>query len=273
MRYVLVHGHIFKNAGSTFDWSLQRSFGDGFLDHRDDQLMVKEGAEHVRELVLAQPGLAALSSHHLCNPLPEIDGVAFVPVYFLRHPLERIASVYSFEKQQDAQTPGAIEAKKKSFPGYVAWRMQPDVARTIRNYQTLFLAGRLRRPSDQALGLGVFGRAMATLRSVTRIGIVDRYDESMLLLEQSLRPLFPEIDLAYVKQNVSRKLASASLETRISKVLSQLGPQAHKAIDENSLDLALYQLVNQRLDESIAEIPDFHTRLEAFRARCDALDG
>ena len=36
MRNVILHYHLFKNAGSTLDWSLQRQFGAGFVDHRDD---------------------------------------------------------------------------------------------------------------------------------------------------------------------------------------------------------------------------------------------
>ena len=35
-RHVLIHAHLFKNAGTTFDFSLQRSFGEQFVDHRDD---------------------------------------------------------------------------------------------------------------------------------------------------------------------------------------------------------------------------------------------
>jgi len=33
MRHVLVHAHIFKNAGTTFDFSLSRFFGHDFVDH------------------------------------------------------------------------------------------------------------------------------------------------------------------------------------------------------------------------------------------------
>ncbi len=83
MRVVIAHGHIFKNAGTTFDWSLQRNFGDGFLDHRDDKKMRERGASHLLELVREQPGLQALSSHCLCRPLPEADGIHFEPVYLL----------------------------------------------------------------------------------------------------------------------------------------------------------------------------------------------
>ena len=66
MRHVILHGHIFKNAGTTFDWSLERCFGEGFVDHRDDKTMRERRARHLAELVNDAPSLRALSSHHLC---------------------------------------------------------------------------------------------------------------------------------------------------------------------------------------------------------------
>ena len=38
---VIVHIHIFKNAGSSFDSSLRENFGKNFVDHRDDADIVK----------------------------------------------------------------------------------------------------------------------------------------------------------------------------------------------------------------------------------------
>ena len=33
-RVIMVHTHIFKNAGTSLDWVLQKNFGKNFLDHR-----------------------------------------------------------------------------------------------------------------------------------------------------------------------------------------------------------------------------------------------
>jgi hypothetical protein len=271
LRNLLVHGHIFKNAGTTFDWSLQRNFDTQFLDHRQDQLMKEKGAEHVAEVVAGDPELQAFSSHHLCSPLPEIPGVSLMPVYFLRHPIERVASVYNFERQQQADTPGAKAAKEKSFADYVSWRMQGNVAHTIRNYQMHYLAGSHTHASITAPGIAAFSRAMTTLRSTPLIGIVERYDESMVLLEHLLRELWPGLDLAYVRQNVSRRGLRRGVKSSVEAVLKRLGPLQKTLIDNNSLDLALYQLVNRRLDEQLSRIDDLDARLASFRGRCEAL--
>ena len=271
MRAVIAHGHIFKNAGTTFDWSLEKNFAGNFLDHRDDKQMRERGPRHVAELLNEHPHLQAFSSHHLCNRQPEVPDCRIYPVYLLRHPLERIDSVYKFERQQEADTRGARIAKEKSFAQYVEWRMQPGVPGTIRNYQTIYLAGMHNYSEDIDPGLDVFGSAMTTLRETPLIGIVERYDESMVLMEHHLGVDFPGLDLSYVRQNVSRRKLFSRRTSKLEAVMKRLGPLQRKVIDKNSLDLAIYQLASRRLDDTIAGIEDFDERLVNFQHRCEHL--
>ncbi len=273
MRHVILHGHIFKNAGTTLDWSLRRCFGNGFLDHRDDERMISDGRDELRRLVMGDPGLNAVSSHHMSGDYPDIPGVAFLPVFILRHPIARMRSVYDFERQQQADTPGARAAKEKNFRDYVRWRMQPDVRRTIRNYQTMYLAGQRDFCSDRAIAEQCFPRALEALGTAAGVGIVERYDESMVVLEESLKVSLPGIDLAYEAQNVSGALPiGKNVDGPVADVLEELGGLARQVIDENSLDLALYQLGREQLQSRIDRIPDFAAKLHAFRSRLtDAL--
>jgi hypothetical protein len=271
MRAVIAHGHIFKNAGTTFDWSLQRNFADNFLDHRDDKQMRERGTRHVAELLEKNAQLQAISSHHLCHHLPELPDVKIFPVYLLRHPIERIDSVYNFERRQQADTAGAKAAKEKSFADYVAWRMQSGVPRTIRNYQTIYLAGMHNYSKDAEPGLDIFGMAMTAVRNTPYIGLVERYDESMVIMEHHLREPFPSLDLAYVRQNVSRRGFMERRHNSVKSVLKRLGTLQKTVIDNNSLDLAIYQLVNRRLDGMIQSIDNFDEQLRNFRSRCEQL--
>ncbi len=271
MRLIIAHGHIFKNAGSTLDWSLQRSFGDGFLDHRDDKLMREHGTRHLGELVAEQTSLQAISSHHMAGTMPDLEGHQFAQVYLLRNPIQRVRSVYEFERQQRSDSLGARTAKSKTFREYVAWRMQANVPRTIRNYQTIYLAGAHDYLEPEEPGAELFARALEQLRSVTFVGLVDRYDESMVAMEYRLRPALPSLDLAYVKQNVTRPGLFRKSSREPTSILDQLGELASTVISKNGLDLALYQLADRQLNETIAEIPDFEQRLREFRARCGTL--
>ena len=270
MRQLLAHGHIFKNAGTTLDWSLQRSFGDGFLDHREDQRMREEGASLVLELLEQQPELKALSSHHLCWPLPASAEISISPVFMLRHPLARLQSVYQFEKRQEADTPGANKASQVGFRDYTAWRMQEDVGRTVRNYQVSYLGGVRRSVRDRRINHQIMSLAMQTVTEQL-VGVVERYDESMVVFEYDLAEAFPGLDLSYLPQNQTQSLSEQSPDTVIANTLAELGDLQQEVLDKNALDMALYQLARQRLQERINGIADFKERLKAFRARCREL--
>ena len=202
--------------------------------------------------------------------MPDVDDCELVPIYLLRHPIQRIPSVYEFERRQEADTAGARAAKLKSFRDYVAWRMQPGVPRTIRNYQTIYLAGVHNYSKDAEPGLGIFGVAMSTVRSNPLIGVVERYDETMVVIEHHLTESLPGLDLSYVRQNVTRRRWLDRRPTPES-VLKRLGGLAQTVVDKNSLDLAIYQLVNRRLDDQIGKIEHFDERLDDFRGRCERL--
>ena len=269
MRHIILHGHIFKNAGTTFDWSLKKNFGKNFLDHRQDELMRKDGSAHLAQLVDDDKGLCAISSHHMTGEMPELLEVNFIPIHLLRHPIERIRSVYDFERKQRGATPGARAAKSKSFKEYVEWRMQPKVSRTIRNYQTAYLAGHHRRSTDVNVISRHFIDAVEMVTNVSLVGLVERYDESMVVLEDALRAHFPKIDLSYVAQNVSaRKARRSGNGGTTEEILGELGSLQKTVIDENSFDLALYQVALARLQSRIDGTENFTEKLQDFRERC-----
>lgn len=271
MRQIMLHGHIFKNAGSTFDWSLARYFGEAFLDHREDKLMRQRRGPYLAELIAGDPGLRAVSSHHLCYPLPELEDVNFSSAYLLRHPIERIASVYAFEKRQDSQSRGAIAAKEKSFSAYVAWRLQDDVPCTIRDYQIVNILGLHGVRLKGSVSADVLHRAANHLAATDCVGVVDRYDESMVVFEDRLSAVFPGIDLSYVRQNVTGKGQAESLDARVHETLERLGELAAPVLAHNSYDLALYRQANQKLDAALAGIDDVEWRLGDFRQRCGSI--
>jgi len=265
-RPVLLHCHLFKNAGSTLDWSLSRQFGEGFVDHRDDDDM-RRGAGYLGPYIERHPDLRALSSHHVRFPLPQSDQYHLLPLVALRHPIERARSVYDFERRQDADTPGARQAKMLSFSDYVRWRMDGDVAPTIRNFHCAFLSGVF----DSEIGEKEYQHSVAQLTRIPLLVIVERYDESMLLLEKSLAPWFGNVDLAYVAQNVTPG-REGSLQERVQAIYDELGPELEKTFREsNHWDVALYEDATAIFLERFGAIGDPERRLENFRARCRAL--
>jgi hypothetical protein len=51
------------------------------------------------DFLLAHPEIRAVSSHHLRFPKPESDEFFFVDAIFLRHPLDRLRSMYDFYRR------------------------------------------------------------------------------------------------------------------------------------------------------------------------------
>ena len=267
MRTVIAHGHIFKNAGTTLDWALERNFGENFCDHREDTLMRMERAPYLKQYLLDNPDVRAISSHHLCDTatVQEID---IIPIYMLRHPIERILSVYNFERKQESSTPGAIAAKKYNFKDYAQWRMEPKINRTIRNYQTIYLAGAHTRKMSSECTLDIFNAAILKVQN-SLVGIVEKFDMSMIKFEEALKKRGIEVNLSYIKQNVGSEKSQPS-QNKVAFIAEELGDLFKEVLSKNSYDLALYCAVSQLFEKE--EIEGYASKLADFQRRCAELD-
>jgi hypothetical protein len=264
MRNVLLHHHVFKNAGSTIDWALQRHFRSAFVDHRDDKSMRSGGMRYVEEYLLANDGVSALSSHHMpFDPDYAADGFAFWHLFMLREPITRALSVYRFEKTQRASTPGARMAKQLDMRGYFQWRLRDESPPVLRNMQTRWLCGALgsRRLGEQELQ-SALDRSKADR---VLIGFVERFDESMVLVESVLREAFDAIDLAHVIQNRSRDRP----EDPAATMRESLGDDLYREFcANNDYDLRLYRELERVFTARTQVDSGFQRQLEAYKSRC-----
>lgn len=268
-RIVITHVHIFKNAGTTFDWILKKNFDQNFLDHRKPMEMSKGGAEYLKKIYIDTPELVAVSSHHIpFSPIEiENNNIKVLPVYFMREPIARALSVYKFEKKQEnVQNEGTKMAKELDFQKYVKWSLTERKARTLRNMNTMYASG-LRGVSDDI----ELEHAYTNLKNSLLVGVVDRFDESMVVFEDALKVYFPDIDLAYVPQNVNQKM-SKTLNEKQTEIKEMLG---FKLFEEfkvaNQQDIELYHFSNKLLDERISRIGNFDDKLIDFKKRCKTL--
>jgi len=266
-RNVILHVHIFKNAGSSFDDTLLSNFNNEFIDHREDHL-IRNDHNFLKNYLTEHKSIKAFSSHSVYHTPRDFDEVKLHAVYFLRHPIERIKSVYSFEKKQPVKdSSGAKMAKELNFQEYVSWRMEEHAPATIRNLQTIFLAGQGVNHKKSINQLYQF--AFKNLMGSPLVGVVDRYDESMVIFEEHLKQFFPQIDLSYIRRNVTDTDTSASVEEKVEKLLQQLDLPLQKLVKEkNEFDLELYARANSLLDDKIASISNFQIKLDNFKDRC-----
>ena len=101
--------------------------------------------------------------------------------------------------------------------------------------------------------------------------IVERYDESMLLLEHQLKQHFPAIDLSYIRQNATPDRED-DLEQRIQNVFDQLGPELTVEFREkNHWDMKLYEDAQAIFIERLGSLPRVKDLLNDFHSRCQLL--
>src|SRR5690606_24093891 len=123
-RVVILHYHLFKNAGTSVDRILEYNFPGRWVTAEFKRKPGPLGnSDLVAKWIVDNPEAVAFSTHTAWGPIPEKPGVRLISVLFLRDPIERIRSAYRFERQQQADTFGARLAKEHDFEGYVRARL------------------------------------------------------------------------------------------------------------------------------------------------------
>ena len=195
-RTVILHYHLFKNAGTSVDQILRRNFGDRWVTREFSTAGADNSAE-VADWIRANPHAVAFSTHTALGPPPLIEGVNLITVMLLRDPVARIRSVYRFERKQDADTWGTELAKAHDFQGYVRARLERLGDRQCRNFHTDRLAKMV--PGDAP----ELDRARAALRLLTVVGLVEHFDTAMTDLARRIRQVYPDFTWDSVRANTT----------------------------------------------------------------------
>lgn len=216
---MIAFAHIQKTGGVTMNSVLRRSYGTKHCDvmpvrRGDDYFLECYSASDHRWTARVYPRLRSIAGH-LVKPHSDLYRVVPEVRYFtmLREPLKRMASHYQHVVQKLGGT--------LSFRDWVENPL-------LRDLQTRHIGG-----SDR------FEEAAEILeRRCFMAGLVERYDESLVLLRR--RAGDPRMDIRYVARNIARENAIrdgllADPETR--GLLADL----------NREDVKLYRFVSEEL--------------------------
>jgi len=234
---VLVHFHIFKNAGTSVDAALARYFGDAWCPFEGRHAHDIQTGEQLAGFLKDRPDVRAVSSHLARPPLPYAN---VFPIVFLRHPLLRAKSVYEFTKKDDSQPfrNGALG----TFSDYLKWVVRgEDGSVVVRNYQVIhlsrasFCAEGILRAAANADNLL---EAVRLVSSWPAIGIVERYADSIRLFEQKYKEYFPGLSLGVMHEN--RSGSPNTIQSIVGEVGAKLVEEFYSV---NRLDFALYRFV------------------------------
>lgn len=225
-RTVILHYHLFKNAGTSFDAILQRNFPGRWTTA---EFGGGDNAMQVAAWIARQPDMVAFSSHTATGPVPVVPGVRIISALFLRDPVARIRSAYAFERRQSrgAADPnlGARLAGQHDLDGYVRARLAIDGDRQCRNFHVLRLAQFVRRPAPE------LQRATEALRQLSFVGEVERFGDSMARFAALVRPVWPGFDPGSAHLNRSGGDDAAPLPPALAALLE----------DSNRLDRKLIE--------------------------------
>jgi hypothetical protein len=270
-RHVIAHFHMFKNAGSTIEAILEREFRGRYATVHGTHASSALDDDDIAAFIVAHPHVSAVSSHHLRYPLPSIRRTVLFDCCFLRHPLDRLQSVYSYLRNEPpelgAEDPILVLAQSAS-PREFMTRLIEESPHFVSNAQTLLIAtgGAFTRPLDDT----DLARALETLRLMAVPGLVELFDESLVAAEHFLGPAFPRLRLHYVAQNVTR--AHRGIAQRLEELRMIWGAEIYDHLMRlNHLDLELCAYAKNEIRRRFALVPKAEERLMEFRGRCSGL--
>jgi hypothetical protein len=267
MRHVILHHHIFKNAGSTLDSALAAQFYPDFANLENDGKPVPEGM--LIDFLDANPKVKAVSSHHIYgetfDPVLHHHGYRCFNLAMVRRPLDRLVSVYKYIRRTPSNIALWHEAKQLDIRSFVRLLIDKH-PHEIDNPQVNTLANRgfYGRPVGEA----DLQRAWDLYQGYSLCAPVERFDEAMVAFEYFNSPIyFPNgLNMAYKKHNVSDGMPGEQ------NLREFLGPDNHDWLVElQKFDARLWQLTNDELSRRVALVPDFQERLAEFKVRCDSL--
>lgn len=258
-RQVIVHYHIFKNAGSTIDHILEKNFKDAWVTFDGEQAHSRIQPQEMESFIRNHPDVVAVSSHNAVLPVPEMPDIAIAPIFFLRHPLDRVRSIYDFERHQGLTSGpvsrGAEHAAKLNFDEYIQWRFDFTKNGVTHNHHTAWL---LHNPRFNRFEIqqADYEHALQMLDTLPFFGLVERFDDSLNLLSAYLNSLGIKIKLEYQIKN-SSKHHMKPLDERIATLRNSIGDITWAKLEaRNQWDLKLYEVAQERFEARLDQLKE-----------------
>jgi hypothetical protein len=234
VRAIIVHYHLFKTAGTSFERTLRTNLGPAWTAFEAGRGKSRPGgrltSEELRDFLIEHPEIRAVSSHTLLMPPPQVPRSVVLPVLFVRHPIDRIRSIYEYERQQEQLTGAALKARSTSIAEFISWRLElaaQGMDRSFASFQTFRLAGSPKTGPELEPALdAIEGRVL--------IGTVEAYERSLERIGTALRPWYPELDLQAFHSN--RTAAPVPMTERIAALRDELGGALYAELEAANQD-------------------------------------
>jgi len=266
VRLVVVHYHIFKNAGSTIDYMLRNTFGENWVTFDGELPAGRILPQQMAGFIMENPMLRAVSSHQALLPLPETPDTEVFPIVYFRHPLDRARSVYDFERRQGLTSgpvsQGSEHAMRLSFADYLRWRFDSTKNGVVHNYQTMWLLHE-KRYVNHVITEKDFAKACIQLQSLSYFGLVEEFQRSVNLLADRLMQHGVNLDTTDEMVN-STSGRHESLSQRLESLRENVGETIWGELQgRNRWDCLLHDVATMVFRHRVNEAQAPHRRVAA----------
>jgi hypothetical protein len=267
MQHLILHHHIFKNAGSTLDSSLATQFGAAFAHLEIEGKAIRK--TELIDFIDRNIQIKAISSHNFYGdefePALRLRGYCAFNLGLVRRPFQRLLSIYKYFRRIPISSDIIRAAVELDFTDFVQLLIEryphmvdnPQV-NTLANYGFYRCA-----VSKDDLEV-----AWARYKQFSLCAPVERYDDAMVVLEYFNSPVYHPggLNMAYIRQNVSEPLSSTN---DVDQLISD--ENRDWLVKSHRFDEYLWELANAELDRRIGIVPKFKDKLANFKERCRRL--
>lgn len=271
MRFVLLHYHILKNAGSTIEEILYFNFRERLarIDKRDRDGHVSN-ADIVAHLD-KNPQIAAFSSHQIQYPAPQAPGYLFFDLCFLREPVDRIRSIYDYFRLKPSEGDPVSDMANRAGEGEFVAHLIENYPWMVNDVQVNLLANGV--INDQPQGEQDLERATSRIMETSFLGVVDCFAESIVAGQHALRLAFPNLNCAQAPVNESGGL-DGKLAARIETFRQACGETIYGELERlNRMDVELLGRARAEVLRRFEQVPGNLKKRRALEIRIRELRG
>jgi hypothetical protein len=277
MRQVLLHYHILKNGGASIIEILRRSYRGAFTEYdladRDAEIKPAD----LIALLEREPRLNSISSHQIFYPLPQSPGFLFFDICFLRDPIDRVRSIYDYFRGKPVEDDPMRQLANQHSLGEFVRRLVEEMPWTINDVQVNLLANGM--VHDQPRGIGDLEVATRRMLDTSFLGVVDRYNESLVAGQHGLSVVFPGLNCVQAPVNDSAS-PGMTFEQRQDHFRKSCDAGVYaELLRLNAMDFELLRRARDEVRRRFERVPDRDERLrglkqavEILRARSEQTD-
>jgi Sulfotransferase family len=245
---ILMHYHIFGNAGEFVDLCLQACLGDSWVKlNGDPESGGNVSAQALKQLIANRADLVAVSSMLSHPPLPDS---MVKPIILVADPIVRAKEVFDRVVTDETQPNSAI-ARDRGFKGYIQWLLDGgEGGVVIRNYQVLHLSSAASRYDNNLLFAKASEQdlleATQLIHGAEYVGLVDRPICSIrLLLRQFARDFGCYLSDSFLEHFSAR--VKYPVQKLREQIRLELGDVLYaELVESNRLDIQLYEHSRQK---------------------------